>query len=67
MPLLLKELMKDVDAKLGAYLDLEGGGRTFGRRETVRIGQCVYAATGVRSTYADRVWGEFPLYQYTIG
>ena len=44
-----KELMKDVDEILGAYLRLEE--RAVGLRteeKTVRIGQCVSSGTGGR-------------------
>lgn len=58
-----KELMKDVDEILGAYLRLEeraAGLRT--EEKTVRIGSCVSSGTGDDPTYAERVWGDISIY-----
>ena len=58
-----KELMKDVDEILGAYLRLEE--RAVGLRteeKTVRDRQCVSSGTGDDSTYAERVWGDISIY-----
>ena len=52
-----KELMKDVDEILGAYLRLEE--RAVGLRADR---QCVSSGTGDDSTYAERVWGDISIY-----
>lgn len=58
-----KELMKDVDEILGAYLRLEErAGRTSDGRENGADRQCVSSGTGDDSTYAERVWGDISIY-----
>ena len=57
-----KELMKDVDEILGAYLRLEeraAGLRT--EEKTVRIGS-VSSGAGDDPTYVERVWGDISIY-----
>ena len=63
-----KELMKDVDEILGAYLRLEE--RAVGLRTEEKTGadrQCVSSGTGDDSTYAERVWGRHFHLSSTIG